>query len=97
MGCPTFFLGGPHSDLGHRRRATYQWRSQRRISKGSKSGYGRGAREYGPWRVTMELARGRGPFPTVMERIEVPSDRQQEREMTVRRRSPLENVFDHSL
>ena len=38
QGCPTFFLGGPHSELGHRRRATYQWRSQRRIFKGSKSG-----------------------------------------------------------
>ena len=42
QGCPAFFLGGPHSDLGHRRRATYQWRSQRRIFKGSKSGCCRG-------------------------------------------------------
>ena len=44
QGCPTFFLGGPHSNLGHRRRATYQWRSQRRIFKGSKSGCVRGDR-----------------------------------------------------
>ena len=36
QGCPTFYLGGPHSHLGHRRRATYQWRSQRRIFKGEK-------------------------------------------------------------
>ena len=26
QGCPTFLLGGPHSDSGYRRRATYQWR-----------------------------------------------------------------------
>ena len=32
----------------------------------------------------MELTRGRGPFPTVMARVEVPSDMKQEREMTVR-------------
>ena len=38
------FIGGPHSDLGHRRRATYQWRSQRGTSKGSKKGCGHGER-----------------------------------------------------
>ena len=40
QGSPTFFLGGPHSDLGHRRRATYQWRSKRRIFKGGRKGCG---------------------------------------------------------
>ena len=32
----------------------------------------------------MEFTRGRGPFPTVMVRVEVPSDTKQEREMAVR-------------
>ena len=39
-----------------------------------------GTKEYGPWRETMELTRGRGPFPTVMARVEVPSDMKEERE-----------------
>ena len=45
----------------------------------------------------MELTRGKGPFPTVMARIEVPSDMKQEREMDVRGLSPLESFFDHTL
>ena len=45
----------------------------------------------------MELTRGRGPFPTVMARVEVPSDMKPEREMDVRGRSPLDNFFDHTL
>ena len=55
------------------------------------------AKEYGPWRATMELIRGRGPFPTVMARIEVPSDMKREREMDVRGLRPLESFFDHTL
>ena len=39
---------------------------------------------YGPWRATMELTRGRSPFPTVMARVEVPSDMKRERGMDVR-------------
>ena len=38
----------------------------------------------------MELSKGRGPFPTVMARIEVPSDMKQKREMDVRGLRPLE-------
>ena len=47
----------------------------------------------------MELTRGRGPFPTVMARVEVPSDMKQEREreMDDRLQSPLENFIDHTL
>ena len=45
----------------------------------------------------MELTRGRGPFPTVMARIEVPSDMKEETEVDVRGRSSPENVFDHTL
>ena len=45
----------------------------------------------------MELTKGRGPFPTVMARIEVPSDMKQKREMDVRGLCPLENVFAHTL
>ena len=45
----------------------------------------------------MELTRGKGPFPTVMARIEVPSDMKQEREMDVRGLGPLESLFDHTL
>ena len=41
----------------------------------------------------MELTRGRGPFPTVMARVEVPSDVKQEIEITIRGRSPLENFL----
>ena len=55
------------------------------------------AKEYGPWRATMELTRGRGPFPTVMARTEVLSDKKEEREMAVRKRSPLEKFLDHTL
>ena len=44
----------------------------------------------------MELTRGRGPFPTVMAKVEVPSDMKEEREMDVRWLSPLENLFDHT-
>ena len=95
QGCPTFFLGGPHSHLGHRRRATHQWRSQRRIFKGSKGGCERGGqtKEYGPWMATMELTRGRGIFPTVMARAELPSDMKLETEMDVRVWPPGKN-FD---
>ena len=60
QGCPTFFLGGPHSDLGHRWRATYQWRS---IFMGGKKGAVGGAKGCGPWREARELTRGRGLFP----------------------------------
>ena len=56
----------------------------------------RGTKGYGPWRATMELTRGRGPFPTVMTRVEVPSDMKQEREMDIRLR-PLENFFNQTL
>ena len=42
------------------------------------------AKEYGPWRATMELTRGRGPFPTVMARVEAPSDMKEEREMAAK-------------
>ena len=45
----------------------------------------------------MELTRGRGPFPTVMARVEVPSDMKREREMDIRGLGPLENIFDHTL
>ena len=45
----------------------------------------------------MELTRGRGPFPTVMARVEVPSDMKQEREMDIRGLRPLEHFFDHIL
>ena len=45
----------------------------------------------------MESTRGRGPFPTVMARVEVPSDMKQEIEMDVRGRSFLENFFYHTL
>ena len=58
---------------------------------------GRGTKGYGPWRATMELTRGRGPFPTVMARVEVPSDMKQEREMGVRGLGSLESVFDLTL
>ena len=44
-------------------------------------------KEYGPWRATMELTRGRGPFSIAMARIELPSDRK-EREMDVRAKPP---------
>ena len=45
----------------------------------------------------MELTRGRGPFPTVMVRVELPSDMKHEREMAIRRQHPLENYFGHAL
>ena len=45
----------------------------------------------------MELTRSRGPFPTFMARVEVPSDMKEEREMDVRGLRPLENFFDHTL
>ena len=56
-----------------------------------------GTKGYGTWRVTLELTRGRGPFPTVMARVELPSDMKQEREIDVRGRGLLENFFDHTL
>ena len=56
-----------------------------------------GTKGYGPGRTTMELTRGRGPFATVMARVEVPSDMKQEREIDIRGRRPLENFFDHTL
>ena len=58
-----------------------------------------GTKRYGPRRATMGLTRGRGPFPTVMARVEVPSDMKQEREreMDIRGLRPLENFFDHTL
>ena len=43
-----------------------------------------GGKGYGPWGAIIELTKGRGPFPTVMARAEVPSDMKQEREMAVR-------------
>ena len=55
-----------------------------------------GTKGYGPGRATMELTRGRGPFPTVMARVEVPSAMKQEREMDIRGLGPLENYFDHT-
>ena len=58
---------------------------------------GRGTKGYEPWRATMELTKGRGPFLTVMTRVEVPSDMKQEREMDVRGLGPLESSFDHPL
>ena len=36
----------------------------------------------------MELTIGRGPFPTVMTRVEVPSDMKEKREMDVRGEDP---------
>ena len=39
-----------------------------------------GAKDYGSCRATMELTRGRGPFSTVMVKVEVSSDMKQERE-----------------
>ena len=39
-----------------------------------------GEKGHGPWRATMEVTRGRGPFPTVMARVEVPPDIKRERE-----------------
>ena len=41
---------------------------------------GWGDKRVGPGRATMELTRGRGPFPTVMAGVEVPSDMKQERD-----------------
>ena len=41
----------------------------------------------------MELTRGRGPFPTVMARVEVPFDMKQEGEMDVRGLRPPGNFF----
>ena len=41
----------------------------------------------------MELTRGRGPFPTVMARVGVPSETKQEREMDIRGPRPLENFL----
>ena len=38
----------------------------------------------------MKLTRGRGPFPTVMARVEVPSDMKQEREIYIRELGPLQ-------
>ena len=56
-----------------------------------------GTKGYGPWRATMELTRGRGPFPTVMATVEVPSYRKQEVDMDVRGLRPLEKFFGHTL
>ena len=42
--------------------------------------WSRGTKGYRLWRATMEVTRGRGPFPTIMARVEVPSDMKQERE-----------------
>ena len=56
-----------------------------------------GAKGYGPWRAAIELTRGRGPFPTAMVRVEVPSDMKEEREINIRRLGPLENSFNHTL
>ena len=52
-----------------------------------------GTKGYEPWRATMELTRGRGPFPTVMARVEVPFDMKQERERGVRGLRLLENFL----
>ena len=52
-----------------------------------------GTKEYGPWREARELTRGRGPCPTVMARVEVPSDMKEERDMDVRGSKPSGNVF----
>ena len=46
----------------------------------AKVGVVRGTKGRGPWRATMELTRGRGPFPIVMARVEVPSAMKQERD-----------------
>ena len=56
-----------------------------------------GDKRYGPGRATMELTRGRGPFPTVMARVKVPSDMKQEREIDIRGLRPQENFFDLTL
>ena len=56
-----------------------------------------GTKGYGPGRATMELTRGRGPFPIVMTRVEVPSDMKQEREIDIRGLHRLENFFDYTL
>ena len=56
-----------------------------------------GTKGYGPGRAAMELTRGRGPFLTVMARVEVPSDMKQEREMDIRGLRPLAIFFDHTL
>ena len=45
----------------------------------------------------MELTRGRGPFPTVMARVEVPSDLKQKREMYGSGRSPGKSFWPHTL
>ena len=44
----------------------------------------------------MELTRGRDPFPTVMARVEVPSDMKTEREMDLRGLRLMENFFGHT-
>ena len=41
----------------------------------------------------MELTRGRGPFPTVMARVEVPFDMKQEGEMDIRGLRPPWKFF----
>ena len=60
----------PHSDLGHRRRATYQWRSKRRFFKGGEKGMVGGTKGCGLWRETKELTRGRGLFPPAWRGLE---------------------------
>ena len=64
--------------------------------RGAKVGVVGGTKGYGPWRATMELTRSRRPFPTVMARVEVPSDVKQERKMDVRGLRPLEFFFGYT-
>ena len=56
-----------------------------------------GAKGCGPWMETRELTRGRGLFPPTMVRVEAPSDMKEQRATEVRGRSPLGNIFDHTL
>ena len=86
QGCPTFFSEGHIQiyviDGGPLISGVASIASLR----GAKVGVigGGGDKRYGPWKATMELTRGRGPFPT--------------RELDGRQGgSPLENVFDHTL
>ena len=56
---------------------------------------GGSAKEYEPWRATVELTRGRGPFPTAMARAEVPSDVKEERERDGRQKIFLTTHFKY--
>ena len=65
--------------------------------RGAKVGVVGGKKWYGPWKATMEVTRGRGQLPTIMARVEVPSDMKQKREIDIRGLRLLENFFVHTI